>query len=410
MLKPGLAPMRGRDPHERGRASTPLELLFDLTFAIAFATAAEHLAELVAHGHAAAGLTAFSFAMFATCWAWVNFSWFASAYDTDDWAFRLATMVQMVGVLILALGLPRMFASIEAGARPDNAVMVAGYVIMRVALVGQWLRAAWQDEARRRAALTYAAGIIAVQAGWVALVFLPLAVAPLAALMALFIVAEMVTPWIAEARGGGTPWHAHHIAERYSLLAIIALGEGLAGAVAAIAAVVARQGWSADAVLVSIAGAGLTFGLWWVYFMVPSAPVLHAHRGKAFGWGYGHMVIFAAIAATGAGLRVTAAYVAREAAIGPVGAVLAVAIPVATYLAAIYALYAWLMRRGDALHVGLLAGTAGLLAAAVALAAAGVGLPACLLVLTAAPLVTVVGYELAGRQRQARALAEVVGE
>ena len=42
-------------------------------------------------------------------WAWINFSWFASAYDTDDWLFRLLTMVQMVGVLILALGLPAMF-------------------------------------------------------------------------------------------------------------------------------------------------------------------------------------------------------------------------------------------------------------------------------------------------------------
>src|SRR5580693_1961697 len=108
-----LAAMRGRDPHERGRTSTPLELLFDLTFAIAFAAAAEQLSELVARGHVAAGLAGFAFAMFATCWAWVNFSWFASAYDTDDWAFRLATMVQMVGVLILALGLPRVFDSID---------------------------------------------------------------------------------------------------------------------------------------------------------------------------------------------------------------------------------------------------------------------------------------------------------
>lgn len=132
MLKPHLVVMRGRDPHEQGRASTPLELLFDLTFAIAFARAAEHLAEMVAAGHVAAGLAGFSFAMFATCWAWINFSWFASAYDTDDWAFRLTTMLQMVGVMILALGLPRMFASIDAGTRLDNGIMVAGYVVMRV--------------------------------------------------------------------------------------------------------------------------------------------------------------------------------------------------------------------------------------------------------------------------------------
>ena len=410
MLKPRLAVMDGRDPQELGRASTPLELLFDLTFAIAFATAAQHLAELVAKGHVAAGLTAFTFAMFATCWAWVNFSWFASAYDTDDWAFRLMTMVQMVGVLILALGLPDVFASFDKGARPDDAIMVAGYVIMRVALVGDWLRAAQQDRKRRRACLTYALAIVVVQVGWVGLVVLPVPNAALAPLMGLFIVAEMVTPWIAESKDGGTPWHAHHIAERYSLLAIIALGEGLAGAVAAISAVVGRQGWNADAVLVCMAGAGLTFGLWWVYFLIPSAPVLHARRGKAFGWGYGHMVIFAAIAATGAGFRVTAAFIAGEAAIGPVATVLSVAIPVALYLAAIYGLYAWLMRGGEPLHVGLLAGTAVFLAAAVGLAAAGVSLPVCLIVLMAAPLVTVIGYELVGRRHAAETMARVTAE
>lgn len=165
MLKPHLAVMRGRDPHEHERASTPLELLFDLTFAIAFAAAAEHLAELVAKGYVAAGFLAFGFAMFAICWAWVNSSWFASAYDTDDWAFRLMTMVQMVGVLILALGLPRMFDSIDRSVRLDNAIMVSGYVVMRVALVGQWLRAAWQDRHRRRACLTYALAIFVVQVG-----------------------------------------------------------------------------------------------------------------------------------------------------------------------------------------------------------------------------------------------------
>ena len=57
-------------------------------------------------------------------------AWFASAYDTDDWAFRLLTMVQMAGVLIFALGLPEMFTSIDRGDQIDNRVMVAGYVVM----------------------------------------------------------------------------------------------------------------------------------------------------------------------------------------------------------------------------------------------------------------------------------------
>ena len=62
----------------------------------------------------------FAVATFSVCWAWINFSWFASAYDTDDWIYRLMTMLQMVGVIIMALGFPPMFASIEHGEHVDN--------------------------------------------------------------------------------------------------------------------------------------------------------------------------------------------------------------------------------------------------------------------------------------------------
>src|SRR4029077_20201520 len=146
--------MTGRDPGEAHRVPTSLEQLFDLTFATCFSLAASQLALAVAAGRYSAGVFGFGFASFAICWAWINFSWFASAYDTDDWIFRVATMRQMVGVLVLAIGLPRMFASIERGGHLDNSIMVLGYVIMRVALVFQWLRAARQDPARRRACLT----------------------------------------------------------------------------------------------------------------------------------------------------------------------------------------------------------------------------------------------------------------
>src|ERR1700723_2104764 len=160
--------MAGRDPDEQQRVATPLELLFDLTFATSFSLAAGQLAHALAAGHYAAALVGFGFASFAICWAWINFSWFSSAYDTDDWIFRLATMVQMIGVLVLAAGVPRMFVSIERSGHLDNSVMVFGYVIMRIALVFQWLRAAKDDPARRRVCLTYAATISVAQVGWVA--------------------------------------------------------------------------------------------------------------------------------------------------------------------------------------------------------------------------------------------------
>ena len=64
----------------------------------------------------------------------------------------------------------------------------------------------------------------------------------------------MAGPLVAE-RKGGTPWHAHHIAERYGLLVIITLGEGIIGTVASINAVVhGEEGWTVDAALVAVRG------------------------------------------------------------------------------------------------------------------------------------------------------------
>ncbi|WP_244563828.1 low temperature requirement protein A [Ensifer aridi] len=402
--------MSGRDPHEGHRAATPLELLFDLTFVIAFSLAASQLAHLLAEGHFKAGLIGFGFASFAICWAWVNFSWFASAYDTDDWVFRSVTMVQMVGVLILAIGLPPMFESIDKGEYLNNGVMVLGYVVMRVAMVFQWLRAARQDPSRRKACMTYATAVSIAQLGWVILIFIDFSLLVTLAFVVVLTAVEMAGPVIAESFQGGTPWHSHHIAERYSLLAIIALGEGVVGTVASVTAVVEGHGWNPDVALVCIAGTGLTFGMWWIYFMLPSAEILHRFRKRAFVWGYGHMLIFAAIVATGAGLHVAAYYIEHKAHISSVATVMTVVVPVAIYVALIYAMYTYLLRRSDRLHIWLLAGTAFVLAASVAAAAAGIPMTICLIILMLAPVVTIVGYEFAGHQNRVRALQDALRE
>jgi low temperature requirement protein LtrA len=394
VVRHDLRRMRGRDPHETHRAATPLELLFDLTFATSFGLAASAVAPVLAAGHFMAGLVGFGFASLAICWAWINFSWFSSAYDTDDWVFRLVTMVQMIGVLVLAAGVPRMFASIERSGHLDNSVMVVGYVIMRLALVFQWLRAAKDDPARRQVCLTYAAMISIAQVGWVAQIVVPLAGTDAIILGAILVLVEVTGPVLAERQGGGTPWHAHHIAERHSLFAIIALGEGMVGTVAALSAVVDRQGWTPDAVLVGIAGMGLTFGMWWVYYLVPSGEILQRHRDRASVWGYVQMLIVTSIVATGAGLRVAAYFIEGRARITALAAVLAVVVPVAVFLGLMYALSYYLVRRFCFLQAWLLIATAVVVAATVVAALSGVDVARCLVILTLAPTVTVMGSEL----------------
>jgi low temperature requirement protein LtrA len=64
--------MVGRDPHELHRVATPLELLFDLTFATYFDLAAAQLAPVLADGQYFAALLGFGFASLAICWAWIS--------------------------------------------------------------------------------------------------------------------------------------------------------------------------------------------------------------------------------------------------------------------------------------------------------------------------------------------------
>jgi low temperature requirement protein LtrA len=396
--------MRGRDPHEAYRVATPLELLFDLTFVISFGLASAEFARALVAGQYAAALLGFGFASLAICWAWINFSWFASAYDTDDWIFRLVTMVQMIGVIVLAIGLPRMFASIEHGVRFDNSVMVLGYVIMRIAMVFQWVRAARQDPARRRICLTYAVAIAVAQVGWVAFIFLSLSLLPALLFGAVLLLVELAAPALAERKDGGTPWHAHHIAERHSLFAVIALGEGIVGTVATLLAVVQQQGWTLDAALACVAGMGLTFGIWWVYYLLPSAQVLHEHRNRALIWGSLQTVIVVSIVAAGAGLQVAAYFIQHKTQIGPLATVLAAALPVSVFLVSVSVLYEYLVRRFDPLHPLVLAGSMVVVAAAVFAAMSGLGVALSLVILMLAPAATVVGYEIHGHRDVARAL------
>jgi low temperature requirement protein LtrA len=410
MVGPGVhhrVRMTGRDPGESHRAATPLELLFDLTFVIAFGAAADGLAHSLAEGHAATGVTGFVYAAFSVAWAWINFSWFASAYDTDDWVFRLVTMVQMVGVLVLALGLPVLFDSIDRGATVDNSVMVAGYVLMRVAMVFQWLRAARQDPARRSACRTYAVAILVAQCGWIGLLVAKTGLVLTLVCSALLMLVEAAGPVIAETREGGTPWHVRHIVERYGLLVIIALGEGLFGTVAAIGAAVESGGWTGAVVALGLVGTATTFGMWWAYFILPSAQVLAVHRERSFGWGYWHVVLFGATVAVGAGVHVAAYYIEHQSALGTTATVLAVAVPLVLFIVALLGIYSQLTRSLDPFHLLLLAGSAALAATSVVMTAAGAALEWSLAVLALSPWVVVVGYETIGHRRGRQVVARI---
>jgi Bacterial low temperature requirement A protein (LtrA) len=141
--------------------------------------------------------------------------------------------------------------------------------------------------------------------------------------------------------------------------------------------------------------------------MVPWAEPLVRHRRRSLSFGYGHLAIFAPLAAMGGGLHVAAYDLEGVAVIGATGTVLSVVIPVSVFSLVLYGLYSTLFRARDPFHLWLLAGTAVLLVAPAFMAAAGVSVTICLLVVALAPVVTVVGFETLGHRHLADVLRQL---
>ena len=323
-----LVPMRPRDPHEQGRAASTLELFFDLVFVVAVSIASVQLHHALAEGHIGQGILDYAIVFFGIWWAWMNFSWFATSFDNDDWLYRVLTILQMGGVLVFASGIPAVFE------RYDFTVLIIGYVVMRLAMVAQWQRATRSGGVAGRAAWSYATGIAVVQALWLITLLLPSPAFQVA--QVIMIGAEIAVPIIAE-RIGNTPWHPHHITERYGLFVLILLGESLLGSANAI---VEALGHTKDpAPLISLAALTLitTASLWWLYFWPP-----HHHAIRSFAsslaYGYGHYLIFAAAGALSAGIEIEIGVLAGHGELHPPLASFAYTVPVAVFVIGVWAL------------------------------------------------------------------------
>lgn len=319
---------RGRD--EAHRVASPLELFFDLCFVVAIAQAGVALVHSVAEAHAGQGILNYAMVFFAIWWAWMNFTWFASAYDNDDALYRIVTLVQMAGVLVLAAGVSRAFEDHEFLA------VWLGYVIMRMALIAQWLRVARSSEgAERTMALRYVFGVLLCQVGWLGLLVLP--EGGRAWVFLVMALLEMCVPPFAE-KDHPTSWHPHHIAERYGLFTIIVLGETIAAATVAVKSGIDTDDALGELLPIAAGGLLIIFAAWWIYFVVPIHGHLRSNR-QAFLWGYGHYLVFASAAAIGAGLEVAVEQAVGKAHISTQAASAAVTLPTALYLLTVWLLH-----------------------------------------------------------------------
>jgi low temperature requirement protein LtrA len=286
-----------RSADEQHRSATSLELFYDLCFVVAVSQASSELHHLVVERRFADAVIGFAATFFGIWWAWVNFVWFASGHDSDDVPFRLLTLVQIAGVLVLAAGIH------DGMVELDFTTMTIGYVVMRLGLVGMWLRVARDQPGHRRRAMRFVVGITAVQVLWLLRLALPdgrgIAVASFAALA----IVDLAIPIWAERAAPGQQFHAGHLAERFGLFTIIVLGEVILSSTIAVRESIDAIGVELDVLIVAAAALVIAFSVWWSYFGRDDEPEVDRLHG-AFFWGYGHLPVFAGLAAFGAGVHV----------------------------------------------------------------------------------------------------------
>ncbi|WP_372985014.1 low temperature requirement protein A [Microbacterium sp.] len=327
--------MLPRDPAQPHRTASTLELFFDLVFVVAVSIASAQLHHALSHGDFVHGITSYAMVFFAVWWAWMNFTWFATSFDTDDWLYRVTTIIQMGGVLVLAAGIP---AAFEEG---DFTVPVIGYIVMRVAMIAQWLRASRGAGDLKGAARRYAIGIAGVQVLWVLFLLIPSGPLQLVAFV-VFALVEVSVPLFAERRRQ-TPWHPHHITERYGLFTLIVLGESLLASANAI--IDAKNELDSFVPLISISVLTLvvTASLWWIYFWAPHHRAITTF-GRSLRYGYTHYLVFAAAAAFSAGIEVELDVLIGESHLSTIQASFTVTIPIAIFLLGVW----WIAIRENA--------------------------------------------------------------
>jgi low temperature requirement protein LtrA len=275
------------DPAEQ-RHTTWFELYFDLVFVAAVA----ELATGLANDPSAAVFARFACLFVVVAWAWTGFTMYANRFDTDDVIYRLAKSAAALAVAALAVQIPGVIAG-----HGGTAGFAVAYVVVRSLLVALYVRARRSVRGEGRELIDMYIATFSFTAGlWLVSVFVP---GPYRyVLWGLAIAIDLAVPPRAWQTLRSAPVVVSHVTDRFCTFFIIVLGE------------------SVVAVVVGVAGFGLSFTswflacscfvialcLWWIYFDLADTSVLG--RG-ALGliYLYAHFPLLAGVAAFGDGTK-----------------------------------------------------------------------------------------------------------
>jgi low temperature requirement protein LtrA len=262
--------MRMQEPRSRIRSDlqdasvNPLELFFDLVFVFALTQVTAFMAEQL-DWH---GLLRGVLIIALLWWAWTGYAWLANVESPDDPELKLAILVAMSAMFVLALAIPEAFHD-GPGGLDGPVVLALCYLLVRVCHFAMFMVIAQEDAGLRAQLLRFAPSVVgstivlliaSAFQGWVQ--------------TALWVLA-LVVDYVGTFLGGASGWRLPapgHFSERHGLILIVALGESIV----AIGVGVAQLPISWPIVIASGLGLVLASAMWWAYFDVSALLGEHA--------------------------------------------------------------------------------------------------------------------------------------
>jgi low temperature requirement protein LtrA len=229
----------------------------------------------------------FGFLFVVLVWTWSNFVLYTERFDTDDVVHRLTKALAMFGVAAAAFLVP----TVREGGADD---FVIAYLVVRLVLVGLYVRA-WRHVAEVQSAVRiYLVGFTLGAACWAA--SLLVSSDARVALWVLGAAIELATPVVGWRRFGDSAVLEEHLEERCGQFTLIVLGEVVTGAVAGLTGVA----WDASVWVLVIAASVIVLCIWWLTFDFVEAGVPSGPRALAYL--SAHLPVYGAIAALGVGI------------------------------------------------------------------------------------------------------------
>jgi low temperature requirement protein LtrA len=270
---------------EGHRQASWLELFMDLSFVICIAG----LTTMLVKDHTLSGLLLYAGLLFSVFWAWNQFTWYSILFDNNDVFYRIMYLGAILSVLVLADS----FSKIGRG---NTIPFVGSYVLLQSILAAGWIRIAISSRKFRMFSIHYLLGPVIGSALWLVSLKFPAPQQYLFWLAAMAI--HVAAPYMAfKLKTFEIPLNMNHVLERYCLFTIIVLGETLIAVSAGIGFAL-----GSDTFLIALF-AYITIGcIWWTYFSWDFDNILQfGSLRNLFLFGYGHFVVFLAIASFGAG-------------------------------------------------------------------------------------------------------------